>query len=350
MSGQINRVAADMKEWQLREQEMHELLVGHKGASGAIKKEQLRHLEQVFAKYGNTKDEKEKSMLRVLRPVVKDLSKETRPRWLRIAMAVIRPVMVAYQRDKWNRQIAESSAQIKDQLLPMKIRLSEQRLDDHLRAGLDKFSVQHNVTISERARLEFNFPVKREQDGVQRLQRVEASYVDNKEPSRTRHFSFPVEMAEKLDINKMHHLLLGRPVKLDNWVQLQFGPDGKGVLQEINHHKPFDVEQSLRVLLPPELKPKIDFEKTAQALERGSTEDVMVEIGRKPTRLIILADAVKNEVKALDIMGKEVVPKDLYRENKLSSKHTNQMQVTDLEKSVFKMRDNHKDKSQDLTV
>jgi|GEM_PF-3517457 len=229
MREDVNRVKADWERWIPREQRIEALFPGAMEKNRAFRKEKLREMDKILARYTRQLTPEEMLTIRALQGQKAELDEGLYPNQV---LRMIRDLYAHFKNRKIEAvQQVKALAHLQDikevlknaglvQVIP--------KLEKRLQEGQNEFSISVAYYVNETEQIAFNVQFSKDLSGKCQLVSYKATLSDEKIPGQSRSHVFYFKDDQLMHAEKAVHLLSGRSVRessmtseglMERWIQ-----------------------------------------------------------------------------------------------------------------------------------
>ncbi|WP_461791341.1 hypothetical protein [Pedobacter sp.] len=316
-----NRLEAELLRLQEADERFKKTFSFDMSSNKALSIERLRDYDRLIAKYGNTRDPRERLTIRVLKFERRRMEKQVYPnrlfRWFRKIFII--PVR-RYNLERQERKLEQANKlSVSEQLNRIGLGEHYRRVEREMKNGEVQFTVPVSRHVKENEWINHNLSYERNSFGEYNLVSNRVQIVDETEPKKARQQIFKPGDGTFVDEQESYNLLNGRAIQRDGkWLKLDLNDrdtEGNYRVKEITSS--FDVDRCLKDLGAKEWNSTVQREKLAADIRKGNRSQVT--IGRKQYfveanpqfKKIDIYDPNLQKISVAEVHGKKTVKESL---------------------------------------
>lgn len=314
-----NRVAAELHQWQGKEQRLGQLFSFDVTSDRAFLKEKLKYYNAITARYKDSVNAEEKLALRMLQRESSRIEKQLYPNLLvrLLRKLTVEPLQQKYLARQEVKQRLQNQQALKNALHKAGFGQVANQLEQHLRKGLNEFTIPVSQYMSEKQQMNYQLSFAKDASGQYGFKQYIATLNSNHDPAQNKHQLFRKE--EGITAEQAYNLLAGRAIgteqtaldgsKQTGWLQLDFtDKDALGNHRMKEFHASYgDTLKQVLNQLP--LEQKLDeqgIEKLLTDLRNGNRPMVFLQKDGLEQKYFIEANPGRNSVTLYDYRMKKV--------------------------------------------
>lgn len=311
MKQPVNRIEAEITQWQAKEQRLGRLFSAALLSSTEFQKEKLAFYERLSTSFGNGRglDEQERFALRMAKAEKTRLEKQLYPslvmRLIRTGLKNIFKPVIDHKREI---NMASNERHLLDIITKMGLHDASGSLAKQMRRGEREFQVPASTYIEGGKRIDFQLGFELGDNGQYRPSHYKASVASENKESISQSFSF--RQFPDLNAQQVGNLLEGRAVRQDNkWIQLDHNDkdrDGNYRVKQFHPQYGFDLEKLLAEWPIKALNNDLSKQEILRSLHQGNTTTVTLETGKGPAQFALQINPQFKTVVALNDKGQKL--------------------------------------------
>jgi hypothetical protein len=292
----VNRVEAELNQWQSREERFSKLFSFSLSTNRALLKEKLDYFDRIAAKYKGTQDMDERFALRMLRQernrIEKQLYHNLIIRLLRRSLVAPVKEQIVIRQD--NRKTEQNNQALHQQVQRAGFPHLSANIDEQIKQGQQQFFVPVSYYLNDKERLDHQLSFVKNQSGLYQFEGYKTTLYNEAKPDEKRQQYFSMRNGHNVNITEAYNLLSGRCIQSgDTWMQLDFNdkdPHGNFRIKQFHSDYGYDLEKVLQQLPLKELLNKGEADKLKEALKNGDKASVSFVKDGKEQRFYIEAN------------------------------------------------------------
>lgn len=311
MKQPVNRIEAEITQWQAKEQRLGRLFSTALLQSTEFQKEKLAFYEHLSTSFGNGRglDQQERFALRMAKAEKARLEKQLYPSlFVRLLRAGLKNIFKPVINHKREINMASNERHLIDIMAKMGLHDASGSLAKQMRRGEREFQVPASTYLEGGRRVDFQLGFELGENGQYRPGQYKASVVADGKEGVSQSFSF--RQFPDLNAQQVGNLLEGRAVQQDNkWIQLDQNDkdrDGNYRLRQFHPQYGFDLEKALAGWPIKGFDNDREKQQILRALHQGNNMKVTLETGKGLTQFTLQVNPQFKTVTALNDKGQKL--------------------------------------------
>lgn len=311
MKQPVNRIEAEITQWQAKEQRLGRLFSTALLASTEFQKEKLAFYEHLSTSFGNGRGlgEQERFALRMAKAEKARLEKQLYPslfvRLIRTGLKNIFKPVIDHKREI---NMASNERHLMGIINKMGLHDTSGLLAKQMRRGERAFQVPASTYMEGGKRIDFQLGFELGENGQYRPSHYKASVASETKESISQSFSFG--QFGDLNAEQVGNLLEGRAVRQDSkWIQLDHNDkdrDGNCRVKQFYPQYGFDVEKALADWPVKGLASELEKQEILRSLHQGNNAKVILETSKGTQQVTLQVNPQFKTLTALNDKGQKV--------------------------------------------
>lgn len=311
MKQPVNRIEAEITQWQAKEQRLGRLFSTALLASTEFQKEKLAFYEQLSSSFGNGRGlgEQERFALRMAKAEKARLEKQLYPsllvRMIRTGLKSIFKPVIDHKREI---NMVSNERHILGIIAKMGLHDASGSLAKQIRSGERQFQVPASTYIEGGKRIDFQLGFELSDNGQYVPGHYKATVASEGKEGVSQSFSF--RQFPDLNAEQVGNLLEGRAIRQDDkWIQLDHNDkdrDGNCRVKQFYPQYGFDVEKALAEWPIKGLRSDLEKQEILRSLCQGNSAKVTLETSKGVIQVALQPNPQFKSMIALNDKGQKV--------------------------------------------
>lgn len=288
----INRVEAELADWQSKELRFGKYFLGNVPDNKAILSAKLQHYEGIVAKYRSSLNKQEVFAVKLVVAERNKLVKQLFPNlYLRVLRKIIYTLFVERIRAlKYCRELRKNHENVSQSVLKTGFKQAVPLVMAQMQKGLSKFDVPLNYYVSENEHIIHRLSFSKNQNDQYEFDGYKTTMYNELEPGGVKEHFFKVEGSTGFNVKESFNLLSGRAVEKEGkWMQLDLcdkNNEGNFRVKEFHSDFAFDLEKTIGSLPLEQLRDESSKTKLLESLKEGNLTAVNFSKNKSDIRYI----------------------------------------------------------------